>query len=260
MSEVIRGGDVVDGRIVGGTVHLECFRCDMKAQAAEQAKRGAAKRKAIRDSFDLDVLALARQLAKLPVFKDCPRPVGRCRVQVVFTASSSGGNAGGNRIRIRISGRTSIAHVMEVTLHELVHLALPRGEAHGFRFRATLARAAREAWQIEEPVNPGMGDTIGGDDAVGTKLRKLLAYELDDRIETKLECLVGRGFVTYPKLVRTRVSRAERTAALVETRARHAATMLARAERRLKLAKTVHRRWHEKVSRYERIAAKKGAP
>ncbi|MBI3203279.1 MAG: hypothetical protein HYZ29_17205 [Myxococcales bacterium] len=59
-----------------------------------------------------------------------------------------------------------------------------------------------------------------------------------------------------PPAPRSAPTRAERTAALVRKRAEHAGKMLAQAERRLKLAKTIHKRWAEKVRYYERRAGK----
>lgn len=142
--------------------------------------------------------------------------------------------------------RTQVqASVLEVTLHELCHIAAPARASHNETFRRILQRAAREAWGIDVPIDLDRGK------------RKNRAYTMDHVITAELKKLIESGtvelFQIRPKLI---PSRAERTAMLVHKRAEHAAKMLTRAERRLKLAKTLHKKWAETVRYYERRAAK----
>jgi hypothetical protein len=52
-----------------------------------------------------------------------------------------------------MSGReTPPARILEVLLHELTHMALP-GHGHDELFRKTFARAVREAWVLEIPID-----------------------------------------------------------------------------------------------------------
>jgi hypothetical protein len=83
---------------------------------------------------------------------------------------------------------------------------------------------------------------------------------MDRRIMFALESLHKTDDLQIypPEPAKPKPSRAEKTAALVDKRAAHAAKMLAKAERKLKLAKTVHKRWAEKVCYYERVTAKRG--
>lgn len=220
-----------------------CWQCEAK----KSAKAAAARRALGHVAAGVDIDAAFAAYRKLPPFVGNLGPI-----KLTVGHDSEGGGHGyaatyRRKIRVAYGPHATKAEVLEVLMHEMVHMALPRREAHGERFRLTLRRAARELWGIECPLDvPPQGGVI--------------AYGMDSFIKARLEELIAAGKVeTFPAVERPKKTRAEATAALVEKRARHAATMLARAERRLKLAKTLHRRWHEKVSRYERIAAKKGS-
>ena len=136
--------------------------------------------------------------------------------------------------------------MLEVLVHEMVHLACPKREHHGERFKLTLRRAARELWGIEVPVVQGKdrGDEHNA------------AYAMDRLIMKALEGLIAEGKVeTFPYEPKAVPRRSERMQALVEKRAAHAARMLARAEKRSKAAQRALTRWRTKVRYYERKAA-----
>lgn len=220
-----------------------CWQC----RGRKLAKEAAGRRALGHVAAGVDIDAAFAAYRKLPPFVGNLGPI---KLTVGHKAERRwSGYAATYRRKIRVAygPEATKAHVLEILMHEMVHMALPRREGHGERFRLTLRRAARELWGIECPLDvPPHGGVI--------------AYGMDLFIMARLEELIAEGKVeTFPAVERPKKTRAEATAALVEKRARHAATMLARAERRLKIAKTVHRRWHEKVSRYERIAAKKGS-
>lgn len=221
-----------------------CFRCESK----KLAKEAAARRKLGHVAAGVDLDAAFAAYRKLPPFVGNLGPI---KLAVGHRAEARwSGHAATYRRKIRVAFGPSAtkAEVLEVLMHEMVHMALPKREGHGERFRLTLRRAARELWGIECPLDEPPRDGV-------------IAYGMDFFIMARLEELVAAGKVeTFPATEQApRKSRAEATAALVEKRARHAATMLARAERRLKLAKTLHQRWHQKVAGYERRAAKKGS-
>lgn len=232
-----------------GTPVSGCWNCiQKKREEYLKADRQKDRRlRAIAKTYDIDVLALARQLAKLPVFKDTPYSVGRVRVKVSYAASRGGGHGSRSGILVRVSPGVDVAHIMETTLHELVHAALPRSNNHDERFRLTLARAAREAWGVV--IDPN----------VRQHSSRIKAYVLDDRIEAVLRYELGEGRVTYPKKQPVaKKSRAELSVALVEKRAAHAVKMLVRAEKRAKTAQRSLTKWRTKVRYYEKVAAKRG--
>jgi len=209
------------------------------------------RRKFVRAWLPIDVPTFVKQVKALPVFKDCPRSIARTKVEIVYTAHSSGGIAHGNRkARVRVSPSTDLAHVLETIVHELVHCALPDGVVHGERFRLTLARTVRELWGID--VDPNPKDDSG----------RVSRYGLDHIIEGRLRDMIVLGQVTYPMREApveedTATRRRAASEALVTKRAAHAATMLARAEKRSKAAQRALTKWRAKVRYYERQAAKR---
>jgi hypothetical protein len=213
----------------------------------------------------VDLPALLRQLAALPVFGDTPNTVRR-GIKLDVGRSATPGARGvafcrERRLRLVIGAWSTAADVAEVMLHELVHLALPDSADHGERFRLTLARAAREAWGIVTDPHPAPAPWLT--DAFGRPLnrpcQKIAAYVLDDNIRDALAPLIESGAVTLPAPpVPTRPTREAATEALIARRAEHAAKMLARAERRLLAARTIAKKWQGKVAYYERSAAKRG--
>jgi len=202
-----------------------------------------------------DVRALLAALKKLPVFSDTPESLRG--VHLDLGRGGRGGCSGRafcgkRRLRLVVGLRANGAQLAEVLLHELVHLALPRSVMHGERFRLTLARAARETWDIEIDPNPAALSPSP------SRPRGLLAaYVLDEQIQAALLPLLASGAVTLPSLAPGKPRR-EKLAGLIEKRAEHSARMLLRAERRLKLARTIARKWKAKVTYYERAAAKRG--
>jgi len=217
----------------------------------EMDRVARARRKASREALDLDVETFVRQVKALPVFADCPRPIARTRVVLVHSAFQHGGRAHGNRMaRIRVSPSTPLWWVLETIVHELVHCALPARVSHNERFRLTLARAVRELWGLD--VDPNPKEQSG----------RVARYGLDKRIEQHLECELAEGRLPYPRLApEAPEAREARLVAeardRIDTRARHAARMLALAQTRLKRAKTIERKWRLRVQRYERAAAKR---
>ena len=202
-----------------------------------------------------DVAKLLAALKKLPVFRDTPHSVRNVKLDL---GRGRGEWCSGraflrqHRLRLVVGESANGAQVAEVLLHELVHLALPSGVAHSSRFRLTLARAAREAWGIAVDPSPAPHAPSP------TRPRGWIsAYVLDGLIQADLLALLASGSVVLPMLP-YRSERKIALAKLVEKRAEHAVRMLVTAERRLKLARSLERKWKQKVSYYERSAAKKG--
>lgn len=157
------------------------------------------------------------------------------------------------KIRVAFGPSATKAEVLEVLMHEMVHLACPRRENHGERFRLSLRRAAKELWGIEVPLlKPSeRGAEINA------------AYAMDRLIMAELEKKIAEGavelFPPIPKTETPRLSRAELAAKTVERRALHAIKMEARAEKRAKSAQRILAKWRAKVRYYEKRAASKGA-
>lgn len=229
-----------------------CRWCERKKLAREAAQRRRANPRVL---GGVDVDEAVEHLRRVEPLKSL-LPRRRIRVDVGHTTHRGDGGCGGRafisktRPRMRVYGGADVVpeRVLEVVLHELCHLALPAGVSHGERFRRTFARAVREAWGIEVPVD---GDREGYAN---------YSYRMGWLVIEQLRGLIASGSVNIypPEPAQPKPSRAERNAQLIEKRAAHAAKMLAAAERKLKLAKTVHARWRTKVSYYERVAAKRG--
>ena len=198
-----------------------------------------------------DVRALLALFKKLPVFRTTPvslrsvkldlgRGQGRWCSGRAFTRE--------RRLRLVVGRYANGAQLAEVLLHELVHLALPSGVAHGERFRLTMARAVREAWGIVVDTAPALAGRW-----------KVRAYVMDDQIRAALLPLLASGAFEIPMLAprpgRVALGLRVRFEILVEKRAAHAVVMLATAEKRLKRARTIERKWKLKVRYYEQRAA-----
>lgn len=202
--------------------------------------------------------AVVAWMLALPVFAErIPRRKhGRkLRVDVGHRVErgDASGHASPSEFKIRVAAgpclddaKTQLqASVLEVILHELCHIAAPARAHHNETFRRILQRAAREAWAIDVPIDLDRGDNDNR------------AYAMGHRITNELKKLIESGTVELFKARSKQApSRTELAATLVRKRAEHATKMLARAERRLKLAKTLHKRWAEKLCYYERRAAK----
>jgi hypothetical protein len=152
------------------------------------------------------------------------------------------------RLRVAAGPDATPERVLEVLVHEMCHLACPRREGHGERFRLTFRRACRELWGINVPLD-------------APARQGCVAYGMGEIATVALKEKLARGEVEVfaPALApqAPKPTRAERSAALVEKRAAHAARMLARAEKRSKAAQRALTKWREKVRYYERVAAKK---
>lgn len=230
-----------------------CHWCARKERARDAARR---RRQSPRVLGGVDVDEAVEHLRTVEPLKSLLDARRKIRVDVGHTADVGTLTCGGRafisktRPRMRVYGGPDVVpeRVLEVVIHELCHLALPAGVSHGERFRRTFARAVREAWGVEVPVD------------LSRDGHKNASYRMGWLVIEQLRDLIASGSVnTYPpEPAEPKPSRAERSAELVERRAAHAAKMLAAAERKLKLAKTVHARWRTKVSYYERVAAKRG--
>lgn len=155
-------------------------------------------------------------------------------------------------IRVAYGPSATKAEVLEVLVHEMVHLACPRREGHGERFRLTLRRAARELWGVEVPLLKS--SERGHEKNAGYAMDRLVVAELEKKIAEGAVDL----FAPDPKEEAAKPSRAEVSKKLVEKRAARAVKMLVRAERNAKAAQRALTRWRTKVRYYERVAARRG--
>lgn len=237
----------------------KCFRCESK----RFAKEAAARRKLGAVAAGVDIKKALAAYRKLPPFVG---NLGHVKLKVGHHAESKySGHAKTYRRELRVAYGPSAtkAEVLEVLMHEMVHLACPRREAHGERFKLTLRRAARELWGIEVPMVQGKdrGDEHNA------------AYAMDRLIMKALEGLIAEGKVeTFPYVSganprsgggEVRDSEASgakgpRKLTLVEKRAAHAVKMLMRAEKRAQAAQRTLKKWRQKVRYYERVAAASG--
>jgi hypothetical protein len=155
----------------------------------------------------------------------------------------SSGRAWRQRIVLTIGRGTSISRVMELLLHELVHVAT-QGHHHDETFCATLVRAARELWglQIEGWLTLPRGD------------KSKRAYAIDDLILRELTSLdvqpVVRVLAPAPP-----VSLTERRGKLMQRREERARKALAKAEAELRRLQKRLSKWRAKVRYYETRAA-----
>lgn len=156
-------------------------------------------------------------------------------------------------IRVAYGPSATAADVLEILAHEMCHLACPKREGHGERFRLTLRRAARELWGIEAPLLAGKNRGVEVNAAYA--MDRLILKELNAKLERgELDLTPFAPDAPAPKAV----DLSRRRAALVEKRAAHAARMLARAEKRTKAAQRSLTKWRTKVRYYEKVAAKRG--
>jgi hypothetical protein len=151
------------------------------------------------------------------------------------------------RIRINAGPYATPERLLEVLVHELVHLACPNHH-HDERFRRVFKRACAELWGIDVPLDakPVCGNVSYG-------MGEIAVEQLGEKIE--------RGEIdTFPPDAKPapKKRRAEATAKSVEKREAHALAMHKKAVTRLKRAKTIEEKWRKKVRYYERQAAKKG--
>jgi hypothetical protein len=201
-----------------------------------------------------DLVAELRRFWRLPALQQparSPLPallVHHSEVKHGPWAVSGRAQYGRHRIVMTIGSETNLAAVLEVLLHEAVHLSLP-GEKHSHRFILRLVRATAEAWSIDIP-RP-LETTERG--RHGT-----LAYAVDERIRRELEKTFRDGCLLPPVVVPPpKASRAERMDRLRRERYEHSLAMLKRTERRLKIAQRRAKCWRAKVRYYEKVAAKR---
>jgi hypothetical protein len=222
-----------------------CHRCEQKLLA----KDAAARRKLGHVAAGVDLDKAFAAYRKIPPFVG---NLGHIKLSVGHrTEARWSGHAATYRRSLRVAYGPSAtkAEVLEVLMHEMVHLACPRREHHGERFKLTLRRAARELWGIEVPMVQGKdrGDEHNA------------AYAMDRLIMTALEGLVAEGKVeTFPYEPKPKKPKVP-SGALVERRAAHAVKMLTRSEKRAQAAQRTLSKWRQKVRYYERQAAKRGA-
>lgn len=226
-----------------------CFWCRRKDQERDAARRR--KLGHVIAGVDLDKAFAAYK--KLPPFKG---RLGRRKIKLEVGHRMEGGVGGRawphqRRIRVSAGPNATPERVLEVLVHEMVHLACPNHH-HDKRFRRTLRRAFIELWSIDVPLD-------------ATTSLGLIAYGIDDLAAEALAEKIAHGDVdTFPPDPKpeapTKTNRAEIMTKVVEKRETHALTMHRKALTRLKRAKTLEEKWRKKVRYYERQAAKKNAP
>lgn len=222
-----------------------CYRCRDLAARAEAALR----RRTPYIAAGVDLRKALAAYRKLPPFKGALGPV---KFDVGHRAE--GGTCGRawppRRMRVVVGPDARPAKVLEVLVHEMVHLVLPSREGHGERYRLTFRRACRELWGLDVPLDV---EPVNG----------AIAYGMGEWVCQELDVLIGLHAVElFPPdapVTTERPSRAALTDALVERRAAHAARMLGRAEKRAKAAQRTLTKWRAKVRYYERAAARKGS-
>lgn len=156
-------------------------------------------------------------------------------------------------IRVAYGPSATAADVLEILAHEMCHLACPKREGHGERFRLTLRRAARELWGFEVPLLKS--SERGTEHNAAYAMDRLILKELNERLARgDLELSAFKPNTPVPKK-----DRSGQRGVLVEKRATHAVKMFARAEKKLKAAQRTASKWRTKVRYYEKVAAKRGA-
>lgn len=212
------------------------------------AKRDVARRRALGHvvaGVDLDK-ALAAYRMRAPFRGN----LGKVRLQVGYRMDAgTSGRAFMRQRRIRIVTGPDVTpeRVLEVLVHEMVHLACPNHH-HNERFRRVFKRACLELWGIDVPLDakPVMGNISYGMGKIATKaLREKIA-------QGEIEI-----FPPDPKVEEPKPSRTDVMANVVEKRAAHAMAMHKRSLTRLKRSKTIEEKWRKKVRYYERQAAQK---
>lgn len=126
-------------------------RAPVRTPARTSRQRGQ-----VRVINGVDIDRAVTEFRKLPVFREYPIPTP-LRVDVSVYAHRPTRFRGtafykSGRIRIMAGRETSPARILEVVLHELVHMAVP-GHGHDELFRKVFARAVREAWVLEIPID-----------------------------------------------------------------------------------------------------------
>ena len=220
-----------------------CYQCVV---LPAQRRRVAARRALGHVVAGVDLDKALATYRRLPPFRGA---LGIVKFEVAHRMElGTRGTAWPRRRRLRVAAGPDATpeRVLEVLVHEMVHLAVPSDTHHGERFRLTFRRACRELWGIEVPLDaPARGGVI--------------AYGMGDIASELLREKIARGEIELfpPTKKAPKPSRAERTSELVEKRAAHAVKMLARAEKRSKAAQKALTKWRVKVNYYERQAARK---
>lgn len=226
-----------------------CYQC----VTLPAKRRDAARRRALGHvvaSVDLDkALTTYKQL---PPFRG---NLGRRKIELKVVHRLDGGVGGRaymrrREIRILAGPDQPPERVLEVLVHEMVHLACPNHH-HDERFRRVLRRAFLELWGIDVPID-------------AKPVRSNISYGMGEVATEMLREKIERGEIELfspdlPKPAPPKPSRAEVMAKIVDKRAAHAMTMHKKAATRLKRAKTLEEKWRKKVRYYERQAAKKGS-
>lgn len=222
-----------------------CYWCEtlpaLKRDVARRRKLGH-----IVAGVDLDRALAAYR--KLPPFKG---NLGRRKIELQVVHRLERGTRGTaymreRRIRIAAGPQATPERVLEVLVHEMVHLVCPLREQHGERFRRVFKRACLELWDIDVPIDakPSMG---------------VIAYGMGEIATQKLKEKIARGEIKLfpPKAEPPKPTRAELMGRVVEARAEHAIHMHKQALKRLKRARDTEAKWRKKVRYYEAQAAKK---
>lgn len=228
-----------------------CWDCvrEKRAAALKEKQRAATARRKLGHvvaGIDLDKALAAYR--RHPPFIGC---LGKIKLEVAHRIErGTRGTAWTSRRKIRVAAGPDVTpeRVLEVLVHEMVHLAVPSDVHHGERFRLTFRKACRELWSIEVPLDAParMG---------------VVAYGMGDIASEMLREKIAKNEIElFPPTVKEaapKPSRSELSAKLVEKRASHAVKMMARAEKRAKSAQRTLTKWREKVRYYEKKAASK---
>jgi hypothetical protein len=149
------------------------------------------------------------------------------------------------RIVLTIGYNCDIHSVLEVLLHELVHIASTHH--HNDQFCALLVRTARTLWGVQV-------DGWTRAQAVDGKR----AYGIDELIRAELKLKLEAGQITPAQVRRTAQEAVPApVASLVERREERARKNLLRAEADMRKVQKRLSKWKDKVRYYERRAAAK---
>jgi hypothetical protein len=224
-----------------------------KPEEKAKQKLLAERRKTPLQYCGIDLKAELKKFLRLPVFKGTRLPALKVR------HSPNSGFSGrawcySHRIVMTLGYNATLPEVLELLLHELVHVSLPADVHHGERFILRLCRAAREAWGVDigNSYNIERGSKRTRAYAVDVEIRKALA--------TKWTDVSGTVAVVEALPPPSPVDKVVRMEVLVQKRAEHAARMLVAHEARLKREQKIVSKWRTKVRYYDKVAASKRTP
>lgn len=211
------------------------------------------RRKTPLEYYGIDLKAELKKFLRLPVFEGTKPPALRVR------HSQNSGFSGrawcrSQRIVLTLGYNVTLPDVLELLLHELVHISLPADVHHGERFILRLCQAAREAWGVDigNPYSVERGRWSKRAYAVDSEIRKALADKWTE--------VSGTVAVVEAPPPPSPVDKVVRMEVLVQKRAEHAAKMLAAHEAKLKREQKIVSKWRTKVRYYDKVAAQKRTP